>query len=204
LCRLYWPPVYAYLRRRGYSPTDAEDLTQSFFAHLLERSVVGKADPHRGRFRSFLLTCLRHHLIDQHRQRQARQWRRDAVPVVGAQIEPSLVANGVEAMDPESVFARQWGLTLLAEVLDSLRQQMAQEGQEEWFERLRPHLCGNDGTVPYRQLAEQLGTTEGALRMRVHRLRERYGVRLRETIAQTVSAPEEVDAEIRYLMEVLA
>jgi RNA polymerase sigma-70 factor (ECF subfamily) len=171
---------------------------------MLERGVVGRADPGRGRFRSYLLTCLKHYLIDQHRHGEAQRRRAAQVPVVGTQIEAGLVAQGVEGLDPEKAYARQWALTLLVEVLTGLKNEMTHGGQGDLYELLRPHLCGDDEAVPYRQLAAQTGLGEGALRMRVNRLRERYGQRLRETIAQTVATPEEVDGEIHYLMSALA
>ncbi len=203
LCRVYWPPVYTYIRRHGHSPADAEDLTQAFFAQVLERGVVGRADPERGRFRSYLLTCLKHFLIGQHRHGEAQRRRVTQVPMVGTQVEATLERQGLDRLDPERVYARQWALTLLTEVLAGLRNEMAQDGQEKLYDLLRPHLCAEDAAVPYRQLAAEVGLGEGALRMRVLRLRERYGQRLRETIAHTVSCPEEVDEEIRYLTSVL-
>jgi RNA polymerase sigma-70 factor (ECF subfamily) len=203
LCRVYWPPVYAYVRRHGRSPADAEDLTQAFFARMLERGVVARADPGRGRFRSYLLTCLKHYLIDQHRYGEAQRRQVAQVPVMGTQIEAALAVEGLAGLDPEKVYARQWALTLLAEVLTGLKHEMTQNTQGELYELLRPHLCGDEEAVPYRELAVQTGLGEGALRMRVLRLRERYGERLRETIAHTVATPEEVDEEIRFLMRAL-
>lgn len=205
LCRTYWQPVYAYIRRQGHTPPDTEDLTQGFFEHLLGRKLVGKADPGRGRFRSFLLTCVKHYLVS--RERYARAERRRVVGrtfVQADEVEPRLLQDSGGEKDPERAYARHWATTLLEQVLQGLEAEMRKEGLGELYTRLWPQVCGDEEAVPYRQLAAQTGLGEGALRMRVARLRVRYRERLREAVAQTVATPEEIDEELRYLMSVLS
>jgi RNA polymerase sigma factor (sigma-70 family) len=206
LCRVYWYPVYAYVRRKGHSPDDAQDLTQSFFARLLEKNVAGKADRTRGKFRSFLLASLNHFL--------AKEWRRAGARKRGlGQVALSLdlaagenryIHEPVNELTAEKVYQRRWALTLLEETLTKLRDEFASGGKLDLFEQLKPYLGGNESTVPYRQIAEALGKTEGAIKVAVHRLRQRCGELLRAEIAQTVTDPAEVDEELRDLFEAVA
>jgi RNA polymerase sigma-70 factor (ECF subfamily) len=201
LCQVYWYPLYAYVRRQGHSATDAQDLTQEFFARLLEKNYVGAADPAKGKFRSFLLASLKHFL--------ANEWRRaDAQKRGGGQVPLSLDFEGGETrftLEPayeltaEKLFERRWALTLLEQMLATLRDEFARSGKLALFEHLKPYLGGDASTVPYRQLAAELGMTEGAIKVSVHRLRRRCGELLRAAIARTVVGPEEVDEELRDL-----
>ncbi len=206
LCEVYWYPLYAYIRRKGHSPADAQDLTQEFFAWLLEKNLAGKADPTRGRFRSFLLTSLDHFL--------AKYWRRAGTRKRGgghAVVSLDLAAGEnrytlepAHELTAEMIYRRRWALTLLEKTLASLRDEFVTRGKLELFEHLKPHLGGDETTVPYSQLAEVVGKTEGAVKVAVHRLRQRCRELLRAEIAQTVSSPEEVDEELRDLFESVA
>jgi RNA polymerase sigma factor (sigma-70 family) len=201
LCQVYWYPLYAYVRRQGHSAADAQDLTQEFFARLLEKNYVGAADPAKGKFRSFLLVSLKHFL--------ANEWRRaDAQKRGGGQVRLSLDFQGGETrftLEPaheltaEKLFERRWALTLLEQTLASLRDEFAGRGRLPQFDRLKAYLGGDAGTVPYRELAAELGMTEGAVKVSVHRLRRRCGELLREAIARTVVGPDEVDEELQDL-----
>ena len=206
LCQTYWYPLYAYVRRRGHSPEDAQDLTQEFFARLLEKNWVGDADQTKGRFRSFLLSALNHFLSDEWDKARAQK-RGGGVPPVPLQFDTAETRYGVEPADnvtPERSFELRWALTLLEEVLNRLRGEYEQEGKAALFTALNPCLVGERTSQPYAELAKKLGTTEGAVKAAVHRLRQRYRALLRDEIAQTVAGPDEVDEELRHLFAVLA
>jgi RNA polymerase sigma factor (sigma-70 family) len=204
LCGLYWYPLYAYIRRRGYSPEQAEDLTQGFFARLLASSALEAADPRRGRFRSFLLTSAKHFLADERDKGRARK-RGGGRKVISLDVQH---AEGRYRLDPaddltaEKLFERHWARTLLELVLADLRRQYARAGKESIFEQLKGSLRGKTARGSYGRAGDELGMTEAAARVAVHRLRRRYRTLLREHIAQTVSSPEDVDDEIRHLFAV--
>jgi len=201
LCRLYWYPLYAYVRRRGHAPEEAEDLTQGFFARLLEKHAVRAADPARGRFRSYLLTSLKHFLVNErHRARaQKRGGGRQAISLDVRHGEGRYRLEPADEMTAEKLFERRWALTLLELVLAELRGQYARDGRERLFDRLKGFLGGRDAGTPYSGVAEELGMTPGAVRVAVHRLRRRYRRLLRDRIAQTVASPDDVDDEVRHL-----
>ena len=206
LCQTYWYPLYAYVRRRGHSPEDAQDLTQEFFARLLEKNWVGDADQTKGRFRSFLLSALNHFLSDEWDKARAQK-RGGGVPPVPLQFDTAETRYGVEPADnvtPERSFELRWALTLLEEVLKRLQAEYEHEGKADLFAALNPCLVGERTSQPYAELAKKLGTTEGAVKAAVHRLRQRYRALLRDEIAQTVAGPDEVDEELRHLFAVLA
>jgi RNA polymerase sigma factor (sigma-70 family) len=206
LCQTYWYPLYAYVRRRGYSPPDAEDSTQEFFARLLAHNWVGRADREKGRFRSFLLTAMKRFLADEWDKARAQK-RGGGVPLVPLQFDTAETRYGMEPVDnvtPEQSFERRWALTLLDEVLKQLRAEYQQEGKTELFAELNPCLIGDRTAQPYAELAEKLGVSEGAVKSAVHRLRQRYRQLLRDEIAQTVDGPGEVDEELHHLFAVLA
>jgi RNA polymerase sigma factor (sigma-70 family) len=206
LCGAYWFPLYAYVRSRGHNANDARDLTQEFFARLLEKDFLQAADPERGRFRSFLLTVLKRFLSKQHEKEQAlkRGGGRTILSIdfdsgeQRIQIEPATTAT------PESIFERQWALTLLQRVLANLEADYSESGRRELFEKCRVYLTGSAGAPPYAETAEQLGMTEGSLKVAVHRMRKQYREQLKEEVAQTVSSEEEVEDEIRSLMTAVA
>ena len=206
LCQAYWYPLYAYVRRRGHSPEDAKDLTQEFFARLLERNWVGRADQQKGRFRSFLLSAMNHFLADEWDKARAQK-RGGGMTPVPLQFDTAETRYGHEPVDnvtPEHSYERRWALTLLEEVLQRLRSEYEQEGRTELFTALHPCLVGDRTAQPYAELATKLGVSEGTVKSAVHRLRQRYRELLRDEIAQTVAELGEVDAELRYLFAVLA
>jgi RNA polymerase sigma-70 factor (ECF subfamily) len=206
LCAVYWYPLYAYVRRRGYSPHDAQDLTQEFFARLLEGNRVRTADQQKGRFRSFLLAGMNNFLADEWDKSRAQK-RGGGLRTVPLQFDTAETRYGSEPVDdvtPEHGFERRWALTLLDDVLKRLGQEYEREGKADLFAALNPCLVGDRTSQPYLELAERLGTTESALKSVVHRLRRRYRQLLREEIANTVAAPDDVDDELRHLFSVLA
>lgn len=206
LCRAYWYPLYAFIRRQGYAPADAQDLTQEFFARLLAQNWVARADRRKGRFRSFLLMAMKRFLAKEydrsHTVKRGGRIRLVRLPVETA--ETSYSREPVDGATPEQVFERQWALAILKSVLNRLRQAYAQEQKSDWFETLEPCLVGSRESQPYADLAAKLRTTEGAVKVAVFRLRKRYRECLKEEIAQTVASAAEVDAELRHLFRVLA
>jgi RNA polymerase sigma factor (sigma-70 family) len=205
LCEAYWHPLYFYIRRKGYDAEDARDLTQEFFARLLEKHYLKDVQEERGRFRSFLLACVKHFLLnDLDRSRAGK--RGGGTPLLRLELdgaERRFSVARTEPSSPERIFERQWALTLLQRVMDRLREESLDKEKGEQFNRLKGYLMGEADQVPYAQVAATLDMTEGAVRVAVHRLRGRYGQLLREEIAATVSDPGEVDDEIRFLFEAL-
>ena len=205
LCQTYWYPLYAFVRRQGHSPHDAEDLTQGFFARLLELNSLAGLSPARGRFRAFLLAAMKHYLANARAFAHAQ--KRDARKVIALDSDSAEFRYRHEPADhstPETIFERQWALTLLHTVAERLRAEYAREDRADLFQQLGFCLAGERSTVPYVQLAPQLGLTEGALRVAVHRLRQRYRQMLQDEIAHTVAAPGEVQAELAHLLRVMA
>jgi RNA polymerase sigma-70 factor (ECF subfamily) len=205
LCEAYWYPLYAYVRRWGHTPDEAQDLTQEFFAKLLEKHYLRDADPSRGRFRSFLLASLKHFLSNE-RDRASAVKRGGRVNIVPLEVETAEGMYRLEPPDlntPEKVFERRWALTLLARTLARLRDEFAAGGRQEMFVRLEGYLTGERETVPYARLAEDLGMSEGAIKVAVHRLRRRFGALLRDEIGETVSDPAQVGDEVRELFRIL-
>jgi RNA polymerase sigma factor (sigma-70 family) len=206
LCRTYWMPIYAYIRRRGYSPEDAQDLTQSFIARLLERRWVADADRTRGRFRTFLLTALSRFLADAWDKLRAKK-RGGGLRPVPLQLDTAETRYGHEPADnstPEQSFERRWALTLLETVMQRLQAQYERDDKAELFRILSPSLIGDRDSLPYAILAKQLNLNEGSVKVAVHRLRKRYREFLLSEIAETTSRPEEVNDELRHLFRVLA
>jgi RNA polymerase sigma-70 factor (ECF subfamily) len=205
LCERYWYPLYGYLRRRGHSRDEAQDLTQEFFARVLEKRYIERADRSKGRFRTFLLTSLTYFLSDEADRRQAlkRGGPRRPLPFEMREGEEIYQREPSHSETPERIFERGWALALLERVLARLRKEFAEGGEPAQFERLKDYLLGH-ADVPYAELARELETTEGALKVAIHRLRKRYRAALRAEIAETVADPAEIEAEIRYLADVLA
>jgi RNA polymerase sigma-70 factor (ECF subfamily) len=206
LCQTYWYPLYAYVRRRGHEPHDAQDLTQEFFARLLEHKWLAQADRARGRFRTFLLSATAHFLANEW-DKARTQKRGGGVEMVPLQLDCAETRYGRDPADPltpEQCFDRRWALALLDEVLNALRKEHIAAGTEQLFDTLRPCLVGDRQSQPYAALGSSLGMTEGAVKVAVHRLRQRYRQLLREEIAHTVATPEEVNEEMRHLFAVLA
>jgi RNA polymerase sigma-70 factor (ECF subfamily) len=205
LCTVYWYPLYAYLRRCGQQPADAEDLVQSFIAHLLQGQFFQVADPDKGRFRSYLLTSLNHFVTDV-AERGGRQKRGDGRPLLSLDAvtaERRYAQEPADPHNPEQLFERRWALTLLDTVLHRLEQEATESGRVILFRQLKGVLLGDRGGVPYAELAPQLGLSEAALTMTVHRLRRRYRELIREEIAHTVSGPMEIEEEMHHLFQVL-
>ena len=206
LCRSYWFPIYAFVRRQGHGPHDAQDLTQEFFARLLEKKSLAGADPAKGRFRSFLLASLKHFLANEwdKTRAQKRGGGQILIPIDVATAETSCGFEPADNLTAENIFEQRWALTLLEHVLARLRAEYVRDGKENLFEQLKPTLTEASRTVGYAEIATRLGTTEGAVKVAVHRLRQRYREVLRAEIADTVASPGEVDDEIRNLFAALA
>lgn len=204
LCETYWYPLYAYLRRRGYDKQQAEDYTQDFFAALLEKQGLGKADPKLGKFRSFLLASLKNFLADEWGRKQAQK-RGGGIKVSSLDFDEGQTRYGREPVDDlsaEKLFERSWAQAILAQALTRLKAEFAAEGKQDLFEQLKTYLTAQD--APYRDTAAVLNMTEGAVKVAVHRLRRRYGELVRQEIAQTVATAEQIDEEMNALYAALA
>jgi RNA polymerase sigma factor (sigma-70 family) len=206
LCACYWYPLYAFVRRRGFSPHDAEDLTQEFFYRLLDRNYLNAVDYRKGRFRTFLLMAVERFL--------ANEWRRVRTHKRGGHIrfismeqqaaEQRYLLEAVSWLSPEKIFEQNWALALLDRALQRLRNEFEADGKGEKFQRLKSFLTAEGAPSSYAELAAQLRTSEAALKMAVSRLRARYGELLREEVANTVSADGDVEDELRALMSSLS
>jgi len=201
LCEAYWFPLYAFVRRRGNPREDAQDLVQQFFVRLIETRFIDAAHPAAGRFRSFLLHAMKQFLIDQKRREVALKRGGGAVPVpIDIEYAEGRYGGAIADLQPaQREYERQWALTVFDRVLAALEADAARRGREREFRRLSPYLSGGSPQPSYREVAADLGTSEGAVRVAVLRLRRRFGRKLREIVAQTVADPEEVDDEIRRL-----
>jgi RNA polymerase sigma-70 factor (ECF subfamily) len=205
LCRAYWYPLYAYVRRKGHAAEDAQDLTQEFFARLLARNYLRVADRNRGRFRSFLLGSLEHFL--------AREWTKArAQKRGGGRAVLSLDEMGAESryllesahdLTAERIFERRWATTILDQAMARLREECLATRKSDLLDRVEGQLSGEKGETSYAGVAAALGMSEGAVKVAVHRLRQRFGELVRAEIAQTVTTPEDADDELRYLFAVL-
>jgi RNA polymerase sigma-70 factor (ECF subfamily) len=206
LCRTYWYPLYVYVRRQGQSPHDAQDLTQEFFARLLEKKYLRLADPDRGKFRAFLLKSLKHFLVNEWEKArtQKRGGGQCAIPLDADIAETRYAAEPVQALTVDQVYEKRWALTLIETVLARLRENYAAGGRLPLFEAIKGFIWGDPPTLSHREAASQLGLSEGAFKVAVHRLRGRYRELLRAEIAKTVATPAEVDEELHHLVAVLA
>lgn len=204
LCRTYWYPLYAYIRRRGYGPEDAQDLNQEFLTRLLTTHALGTVSPTKGRFRSFLLGALNHFLANEwdRARAQKRGGGRTVISLDAA--ETRYQAEPSEPMAPDRIFERQWALTLLEQVMIRLNEDYHAAGRASLFQALQIYLTGEKHLPPYRETAAQLGLSVDAVTKAVERLRRRYGELLLEEIAHTAIDPAEVDDELRHLRSVLA
>ncbi len=206
LCQSYWPPIYAYLRRRGFSKQDAEDLTQGFFGRLLDGRPFAALEPAKGRFRSWLLVVLKHHLG--HELEKAHAQKRGGgvshVPFDELLAESRLDLSCAATIEPDQFYDRHWALTLLARAADRLQASYLAEGHPELHQELRGYVSGEASTTSYAETATRLGMTESAVKSAVHRMRQRYQQFIRDEVAQTVATPGEVDDELRELIAVMA
>jgi RNA polymerase sigma-70 factor (ECF subfamily) len=203
LCETYWQPVYAFIRRSGRSPDDARDLTQMFFVRVLEKGFFKEADRSRGRFRSFLFASVRHFLANQHDWSVAKK-RGGGAPILSLEFDDGERRYTLEPADtetPEDSYARSWAATVLESAMTRVARKYEESGRGDVFARLKPYLTG-DEPESYAELAAG-GGNPGQLRVAVHRLRRDYGKALREVIADTVEKPEDVDEELKYLLEIV-
>lgn len=206
LCRAYWSPLYAYVRRAGYDPIESQDLTQEFFTRLIEKRYLARLTHTNGRFRSFLLTFLKHFLAD-HRKRHLALKRGGGRTLLALEdsrggVEHS-IPEPIEEFGPEEAYEQRWVQTLLEQALNRLRAEYTAQGKGELFERLKDCQPGHRGETSYAELAHRFGLTEGSVKSAVHRLRRRYQQIIRQEVALTVSDAGEVEAEIRHLIAVL-
>jgi RNA polymerase sigma factor (sigma-70 family) len=204
LCQSYWYPLYAFARKRGHNRDDAADLTQEFFSRLIDRSLLQSADPARGRFRSFLLTIFQRFLARQYHEarteKRGGKWTRIAFDPDSS--ESRYIQSSAAEQSPEHLFDREWALTLLTQVLEQLQAEYSSRGKSDLFNSCRPFLIGAS-SGDYASLAGKLSMSEGALRVAIHRMRDRYRDLLRQTVASTVSSPEEIDGELAELRRAL-
>lgn len=206
LCRTYWFPLYAYLRRHGYDTDQAEEYTQAFFARLLEKQNLRLANPERGKFRSFLLATLKHFLADERDRTRAKKrgGGRKVLSIDLQEAENQYALEPADKLSPDKLFDKSWALTLLDWTMARLKAELATKNKQELFEHLKAHLTAEKGSVPYRSVAAELGMTEGSVRVAVHRLRRRYRKLLRDEILQTVASKDQIDEEIDNLFSALA
>ena len=206
LCQTYWYPLYAFVRRQGHPPHDAQDLTQEFFARLLERNALGAADRERGRFRSFLLATLKNFLRDEWDKLRARKrgGGQAVVSLDAGDAESRYALEPVDTMTADRIYERRWAMLLLDRAVKRLEAEHEAAGRLVQFETLKASLAGSRESQPYAELAVRLGLSEGAVKVAVHRLRQRYREVIRAEIAETVAGEAEVEAEPKHLMAALA
>ena len=205
LCHAYWSPLYSYIRRQGHRPEEAEDLTQAFLAKLLQKNFWARADRQRGRFRSFLLTALRQFLADERdRVKTAKRGGGFSFVSFDEQAGEAQLLEGLgQTLSGEQQFDRQWASTVLEQARTKLRRECIASGKLGLYDRVSLVDGKNERSVPYAVLAQELGMSISAIKSAVSRLRERYGQLVRDEVAQTVSRPAEIDAEIRHLLSVI-
>ena len=207
LCQLYWYPVYAFIRRRGFDHHTAKDLTQGLFGGLFEKDGFQAADRERGRFRTFLLACVQHFLAHQHKREHAlkRGGQFDFVSLDEVLAENRYVAEPASPVSPEKLFERQWALALLDQTLSRLKEEYTSAGRSAQFEVLQTFLGGTrEAAISYAEAGAQCGGSEASMRQIVHRMRQRYGELLREQVAETVTSPAELESEMKHLRSVLS
>lgn len=206
LCRDYWYPVYAFMRRRGLGTHDAQDSAQAFFLELIGSNLLTRATEERGRFRSYLLGAVKNFLANEHRrqQTQKRGGGETIISVDALEAEERFALEPKDVMTPERQFERSWAFKLLEGVMKRLEEDYREAGRETLFEKLQPYLAGKAQLAGYGELGRELQMSEGTVAVAIHRMRKRYGELLRGEIAHTVGTPEEVEGEIAYLLEVVS
>lgn len=205
LCESYWRPLYAFVRRRGFRPDAAADLTQAFFVHLLDKEAFLKVDPAKGRFRSFLLASLSNFLANEWQRERAIK-RSPGVPLLSLDADEEeswYQREPVDGLTPEDVFERRWALTVIGRAFRRLQHEQSNLGQEKRFELLRGYVTGAGARLPYTDVATALDITESAVRVAVRRLRQSFGRALRAEVAETVAEPAAIDEEVRHLVRVI-
>lgn len=206
LCRAYWQPLYSYVRRTGRGREDAEDLVQGFFADFLERNAVAGASRERGRFRAYLLVCLKHYMCNEwnrgRRQKRGGHARHLSLDWQDAEARYRLESS--EKLSPDHLYDREWALHLIGRVMTRLRDQAASEGKLDQFDILKKCLAVGRGDIPYEEIASKTGMTSGAVGVAVHRLRKRYRGLLREEVARTLSSREQLDDEMKAIRAALS
>jgi RNA polymerase sigma factor (sigma-70 family) len=205
LCAQYWPPIFAFARRRGHAPDDALDLAQGFFLDLLARNGVDRADQERGRFRTFLLACFTNFLSNEHDRAQAQK-RGGGRTLISLDSEEAEQRYGVEAVDdvsPDMIFERRWALAVIDRVMTRLRGEFADRRREARFKALEVYLQDPDLALTYKQTADQLGMSEGAVKVTVHRMRQRFRELLVEEVSQTLDEGIDAKDEIAHLLAAL-
>jgi RNA polymerase sigma-70 factor (ECF subfamily) len=207
LCEAYWAPVYRFLKREGRNDDESRELTQEFFSRLLAGSTLEKADPGKGRFRSYLLGALKHFLADQ-RRAEGRQKRGGDVIIESIESSGATTSPGLSIADPgaettDAYFDRHWALAVMERGLDAVRNSFAQAGKAEHFEVLKPWLIGDVESLSQADAAAGLGISTGAVKVAIHRMRQKFGEAIRREIAETVDTEEEIAGELRYLIEAL-
>lgn len=204
LCRAYWYPLYAYIRRLGHAPHDAQDLTQSYFAYVLEKRLLSRADPHAGRFRSFLLGSLKNFMANEWRRQTAQ--KRDASRTISfdaVDAEERYAIEPVDEANPQTLYEQAWAVAVLDQAMNLLESEYAAAGKQGLFSKLVPSLQGDRLDMSYAELGRDLLMSEGAVKVAVHRLRQRYREMLRACVADTVADPLDVDGELQHLVNVL-
>ncbi len=207
LCRTYWRPVYAFIRRRGFQTADAQDLTQDFFARLVDGDRPLNAAPEKGRFRSYLLGAVKHLLANELDRRKAEKRGGGVSPISIDELNSEEGRQSLEPVDEttaEALYDRQWALELLDKTLSALEAEFVAAGKKPLFERLKPLLTADGDTMPYKDIAAEFNASEGAVKVAVHRMRRRYRELLRQEIASTINDPADADDEIRHLIGILA
>jgi RNA polymerase sigma-70 factor (ECF subfamily) len=206
LCQTYWPPLYAFIRRQGHDETEAKDLTQEFFLRLIDREFLQRLRHQDGKFRSFLLTFLKHFLMEQRGKGKAQKRGGGKVILSLEQLaeQGSYLNEPVDDMSPDQVFERRWAQTVFQAALNRLREEYASAGKTEFFELLKDLQPRESGAPSYAEIGTRFGMTEAAVKSAVQRMRARHREILRKEIAQTVMRPDEIDDEIRHLREVLS
>jgi RNA polymerase sigma-70 factor (ECF subfamily) len=205
LCKSYWPPLYTYIRRQGHPPEDAQDITQAFFASLLQRNDLGGVHPERGKFRSFLLASVNNFLSHERERAQAakRGGGQSLLSLDGIDTEEISAVDSAAHSSPEAAFERRWAIMVLERAFARVRKEFAVAGKERVFERLKPYLEEEAEAGEYQAAAADLGLSSNAVAVAVHRLRHRFRKAVREEIADTVAGPQELEEEMRHLFSIL-
>ena len=206
LCRTYWQPLYAYARRLGHRPEEAQDLVQAFFARLLEKRFLETADPQRGKFRSYLLSAFKHFVANEWRRENTikRGGRAVITSIELEQAEDAYRREPADSLTPQDVYEKRWVLSLLENVFAQIRREYAGQEKQRLFDSIKGQLTGDAAGCTYQEMADRLGMTEGAIKVAVHRLRKRFKEALVAEVADTVASPEQVEEEIGYMLQLMS